>query len=127
MRAGRDGVKWTGTRVRRRTDYATHMRSDAWATIRRAWFEEQRRRTGADAVCHVCGSGRPLDLHHLSYERMGAELYEDLVPLCRRHHEHLHTVLDASPTWRRLGLKAGSLGILARMVTAHQPERRPTP
>lgn len=127
MREGRSGVKWTGTRVRRRADYAAHIKSDAWAAIRKAWFEEQRRRTGTDAVCYVCGVGRPLDLHHLSYERMGAEQHEDLIALCRPHHEHLHSVLDASPTWRRLGLKAGSLGILSRMVKGNPSQRRSTP
>jgi hypothetical protein len=46
--------------------------------------------------CLVCGS-LEFDLHHRSYARLGAEELYDLVPLCRRHHEDLHQLVDGRP------------------------------
>jgi hypothetical protein len=43
-------------------------------------------------VCQ-CGS-EDVDLHHLTYERIGAEEMEDLVALCRTCHQDVH-VLEA--------------------------------
>ena len=43
--------------------------------------------------CQACGRGRrevTLDVHHNSYERLGKELPEDLVVLCRDHHRLFH-------------------------------------
>lgn len=46
--------------------------------------------------CLICGS-RDFDLHHRSYARLGHEELFDLVPLCRRHHDQLHELLDPNP------------------------------
>jgi hypothetical protein len=56
-------------------------------------------------------------LHHLTYQRLGAEDPEDLLPLCARHHGSLHRALDASPSWRRMGRAAATvatIGLLRR-------------
>ena len=37
-----------------------------------------------------CSSCLNLDAHHLTYERFGNELPEDLMILCRTHHIELH-------------------------------------
>jgi 5-methylcytosine-specific restriction endonuclease McrA len=57
-------------------------------------------------TCEWCGTYTPsLIIHHLTYERAGAELDEDLVGLCTPchtlahfpHYKHLRTAL----AWRR--------------------------
>jgi hypothetical protein len=40
--------------------------------------------------CFVCWE-TPCQLHHWTYERLGNERLEDLVWLCRRHHQGVHT------------------------------------
>jgi hypothetical protein len=41
--------------------------------------------------CQVCGA-KQVDLHHRNYKRIGGkEHLSDLVPLCREHHEQVHT------------------------------------
>jgi 5-methylcytosine-specific restriction endonuclease McrA len=79
------------------------MKSEAWG-IRRAQVIERD-----DKKCQACGKISDLHVHHLSYERLGEELDEDLVTLCKRchfliHHDHPHSGLslaDATRTFIR--------------------------
>ena len=47
-----------------------------------------------------------------TYERLGHEDDNDLVPLCARHHRQLHRVMEESAGWRRLGRRHASAGII---------------
>ncbi|MHB8188366.1 MAG: hypothetical protein ACYDDU_20320, partial [Dermatophilaceae bacterium] len=57
-------------------------------------------------------STRSGHLHHLTYQRLGAEEPEDLMPLCNRDHTRLHDLLDGSPSWRRLGRAGATVAII---------------
>jgi hypothetical protein len=62
--------------------YDWYLRSEAWQRRRRAALER------AGWRCRACGQrGGSLDVHHLTYCRLGHELPEDLCVLCRRCHE----------------------------------------
>lgn len=52
----------------------------------------RRNRTLSDAgyTCQRCGVQRQLQVHHKTYDRLGAELPEDLEVLCRGCHEGHH-------------------------------------
>lgn len=65
--------------------YDDFLRTDEW---KRTVYAIHRK----DEGCHFCHAleGRALDVHHLTYERRGAELYDDLVLVCRRCHYPLH-------------------------------------
>lgn len=45
-----------------------------------------------DCRCYVCAVGNGLVLHHLTYERYGAELLDDCVLLCERCHGEVNKV-----------------------------------
>lgn len=66
-----------------RPDYDEYMKSMAWFRRRDAYFREYR------YECH-CGEKRAIELHHKTYERLGAERDEDFVPLCGDCHKHVH-------------------------------------
>lgn len=79
-----------------------YLRSGAWFTRRRRWFDAVAG-AGQIAVCQVCGQSTSLDLHHVSYDGVtehadgswaAEEAHEDLMPLCRVHHEQLHAEFD---------------------------------
>jgi hypothetical protein len=76
----------------RRPDYVAYMASETWATTRRRYF-----RSGLPCTCRAlvdggrCGA-EEVDLHHWTYSRLGRELLTDLIPLCRTHHERLHSL-----------------------------------
>jgi hypothetical protein len=88
-----------GCGVDPRAAYRAYLQSDAW--------RERRARTLAEAggSCQLDASHQgPFDVHHNSYERLGAELPSDLVVLCRschgRHHGHelaVRRVLAGAP------------------------------
>lgn len=84
-----------------RIDYAAYLRSPEWAAQR-----ERALRAAGDqcARCHnrshlsgyVDDDGQELmirvqlDVHHLTYDRVGAERPDDLVVLCHRCHAETH-------------------------------------
>lgn len=78
--------------------YAAYLRSNHWERVRRDW-----RISGRPKRCEVCGD-REYQLHHRTYERLGAELLSDLQALCERchslHHQlerEGHETIDFSP------------------------------
>lgn len=63
--------------------YASYLQSPHWLATREWALERSRRR------CEECGA-RGVDVHHLTYDRVGAELPGDLIVLCRRCHDYAH-------------------------------------
>lgn len=91
-----------GRRVAARKFYDGYMSSPAWWSFRRDWFAWAQ--SHGDVVCLGCARKWTLrdDLHHVTYERLSAEKFEDLWPLCRACHEFVHEVIDRRE-WRRVG------------------------
>lgn len=67
------------------TDYTEYLRTRHWAKTKR----EVAAQFNGVPDC-VCGSDTSLNLHHLTYDRLGQELLRDLVFLCRTCHEIVH-------------------------------------
>ena len=114
-------------RLRRRERYATYIESVDSYGQRVLWYADHLRLTSAEPVCAVCEKPWRLhdgDLHHASYERLGHERSTDLIPLCRDHHQAVHDLWDASPSWRRLSDARATAGIIAALRrNLHQPAR----
>lgn len=52
--------------------------------------------------CKACGkSNGVLNVHHLTYDRLGRESIGDLVVLCKKDHD------DLTKEWRSYGRKSG--------------------
>ncbi len=78
-------------------DYDAYLLSTKWKAVR-AWAMQ---RASGQCQGHVppfhalyggfrCSNKRRLQVHHLTYERLGAELPEDVVVLCGRCHAITH-------------------------------------
>lgn len=118
MREPRPGLPWSRGRLRRRGRYASYMGSLDWQARREAWHAEWLDRYGIEPMCVVCDerwTERHGDLHHRSYDRLGRERFDDLVPLCRAHHRALHDLWDGSSAWRSLGRASATIGIIATL------------
>lgn len=65
--------------------YRAALASEHWRLLRERCRQETRNR------CEACGKpyapGRPLELHHLTYERLGHEERDDVILLCLQCHE----------------------------------------
>ncbi len=72
--------------------YAQYLQSEHWERIREEKVE------AADRMCERCGEGAKrrgdrwigLNVHHLTYERLGCEELSDLIVLCIHCHEVEH-------------------------------------
>lgn len=64
--------------------YRSYLKSDEWKSVRR------RKLFDADFKCERCGRLTGLEVHHKTYDRLGAERMEDLAVLCRVCHRQEH-------------------------------------
>jgi 5-methylcytosine-specific restriction endonuclease McrA len=73
-------------------EYDKYLETPHWQSFRRLVFAEQRRRLGRNC-CERCpknGSEIKLDVHHLTYERLGNEKTEDVQIICKDCHDKIH-------------------------------------
>lgn len=59
--------------------YNLYLRSYAWMQRRKGVINREK-------VCQLCQSDERLEVHHVTYQRVGAERIEDLRLLCHRCH-----------------------------------------
>lgn len=87
-----------------KANYQKYLKIDCWKTRR----DEYLRVHGKQ--CELCGAQEemipgtvaPVQLHHLTYERLGCELDSDLVAACERCHRAMHGLDRATPlAWIR--------------------------
>lgn len=66
-------------------EYQFYMQSEAWDAKRR------QRLAIDNYTCQGCDRrNKPLDVHHVTYERFGRESMDDLLSLCRDCHNEVH-------------------------------------
>ncbi|OHA89950.1 MAG: hypothetical protein A3F53_02490 [Candidatus Zambryskibacteria bacterium RIFCSPHIGHO2_12_FULL_48_10] len=71
-------------RQQMKDSHRDYLSSEKWRQRKVIYFNKFRR------LCIVCNSSFDIDLHHKNYQRLYAELDQDLVPLCRTHHDAFH-------------------------------------
>jgi hypothetical protein len=71
-------------REERRRAYRKYLATPMW-TIKRQLVLDR-----AGDLCEGCRRRRPVEVHHLTYERLGREMLFDLVAVCRPCHEAIH-------------------------------------
>lgn len=64
--------------------YADYLKTPHWKATRAAVFDSKGH------FCARCHATLNLQMHHLTYERVGREAYEDLIPLCATCHQLEH-------------------------------------
>jgi hypothetical protein len=67
-----------------RERYHAHMQSDKWKDLRRKVMNRCK------GICEGCGTRPAQQVHHLHYQRLGAEMLFDLVAVCLTCHEAIH-------------------------------------
>jgi len=73
-----------GAKRYKKTDYSSYMQSPKWQEIReiRLFVDSNK--------CQSCGNGEQLQVHHITYKRLGNEDIDDLVTVCKQCHKELH-------------------------------------
>lgn len=65
-------------------EYRAYMHSDAWRIFRHNVIAAR------GLMCERCGKAGKVDAHHITYERFGHELPEDVKLYCRTCHDLMH-------------------------------------
>lgn len=119
MRPPRSRAKHSQVRGAARARYALYMDSPAWWERRRQWLANYRQaHNGQNPTCVVCDKpwiGRHGDLHHRTYEHLGCERNDDLIPMCRSCHDRLHAVIDFSLSLRKLN-RSGATDLSIKLL-----------
>lgn len=68
-------------------DKAKYLSSTSWSQLKAKRLEI------AGYKCEFCGARNHLQLHHITYARLGKEKLSDLAILCSTHHNQLHEKL----------------------------------
>jgi 5-methylcytosine-specific restriction endonuclease McrA len=68
--------------------YRLYLQTPEWAE------RAERARARAGYCCWLCNASVPLQVHHRTYERRGAELDSDLIALCPTCHGLFHEWLQ---------------------------------
>jgi len=71
----------------KRPNYHRYIKSKAWRSRRLAYYEKFGKQ------CVVCGDS-DINLHHVTYERLGREHDGDLIALCVYHHDRFHKEIE---------------------------------
>ncbi len=67
-----------------RRRYKAHLASEKWARYRQRVLKRDNWR------CTGCGDTQGLEVHHLTYERLGKERLTDCTTLCHTCHRQQH-------------------------------------
>ena len=76
-------------------NYRQYLKSDTWRqkakqTVKQAGYK-----------CALCSGVIGLQVHHRTYKRLGRELPEDLIVLCRACHERHHQIKSEEDMYDR--------------------------
>lgn len=66
-------------------EYSDYLESDEWKARRDYRLKKDGYR------CAICGTGKNLQVHHITYERVKNELIDDLVTVCESCHNGIHS------------------------------------
>lgn len=79
--------------------YNQYMNSYQWEVTKKKYYS----RHGKE--CRACKTNLDLHVHHLSYDKLGAEEDTDLVCLCQKCHNYVHRYIKE----RKLDLRSGTI------------------
>lgn len=65
-------------------NYNDYLLSNHWYNKRKSYFKTYEKK------CNHCGTDKEIHLHHLTYENIGNESFNDLMPLCKDCHSKEH-------------------------------------
>lgn len=98
-------------------DYNTYINGGAWKTRRAAVLLQRGKK------CQACGLTGIMEVHHRTYDRMGAELDRDLIVLCTACHKGVHDLHRTMP-FTDLDKATGLYVDHMRTATVRPPRRK---
>lgn len=100
-------------------DYEVYLTTLHWRNVR------QRKLGEVGYRCEKCDRDKGLEVHHLTYERLGQESLEDLQVLCPICHREAHGMEPTAADWARARFVRGNetLKAHAQLLRQRQSKR----
>jgi 5-methylcytosine-specific restriction endonuclease McrA len=76
--------------------YNEYLQGEHWQETRKRYYHSKLFRKTYKKRCGICLRDVPLDLHHKTYKRIGAEPLKDLIGVCRECHTQIHSQVTNS-------------------------------
>lgn len=67
--------------------YDNYLKSEHWSDVKQRYKSSKLNRK---KLCKMCYRDLRLDLHHITYKRIGQERLQDLLQICRECHKIVH-------------------------------------
>lgn len=99
---------FSGKESLNRKEYHDSLISEHWIK-----FKVHYRQSNLPQACLICSDPK-VDLHHWTYERIGSERLDDVVPLCRGHHKAAHKLVRTG-----IPLRLAHLKLLSTELSTH--------
>lgn len=99
--------------LEQREAHRKRISSKAWNTLKEQILERDGHR------CVQCLNKENLQVHHLTYKRVGKEVLKDLVTLCKRCHDEVHR-LSKSQDFTKNTLEEDTNKIIASLIKKFQ-------
>lgn len=75
--------------------YSEYLKTNHWRKVRISRLNLTRKNGEKRHSCECCGKSKQrFHTHHVTYERVGNELLDDVVHLCVICHREIHKLLD---------------------------------
>jgi hypothetical protein len=78
--------------------YSAYLKSKHWRLFKKSF----RNSKYCKSKCFICSKEKGIQLHHLTYERIGKEVFTDVIELCKSCHRNVHKALDKGKTWESI-------------------------
>jgi len=95
-------------------NYKHYLQSDHWKKFRKFYFARKKPKG-----CQFCRFRDPLQLHHITYERLGHERLEDVVAICDSCHEEVH---DLHNSGKSKNLRAATESVRLKYKLKKKPK-----
>lgn len=76
-------------------NYKAYLNSPHWIKFRSTYYKESpviksMKKNLGMVVCRFCRQDKPLQIHHITYKRIGKERWGDVVSICGDCHQKIH-------------------------------------
>src|SRR5215203_1694501 len=112
-------VKWI-IQYEKTTWYVAYLKTDWWAFVRRRCMAR------AWNACERCQCRPARQVHHLTYERLGAERLDDVIAVCPQCHAEMHNTPRPADEYGRYGWQ-GMPEILYRVLSRSMKNAKALP
>jgi hypothetical protein len=96
-----------------RLAYNNFINSPIWQGIKNKYWQTHARK------CAACNSSKFIHLHHMVYGQFGEEQEDDLIPLCKTHHDQYH-----SENGTERNMKSKTMEFIERIKSGGAPIER---